>query len=690
MAEGPGQLRDSERTKPPGASGVVATSGLKAGEVLILACWLGLATGLLEVAVNVLRRHVPGSDGFYRMSRHFVWVLPLADWVLFLGLGVFLALATHCWPTRGGWASTWLLYALALLPLLAVAFPFLYPSVLVLLAMGAGLQLTRFTSRATRGFLSFVRLSLPALVCVALLLPVLVRGQEFLKVQSESSRPLPAPGSPNILLIILDTVRADHTSLNGYGRPTTPHLQRLGQRGVRFQRARATSPWTLPSHASMFTGRWPHELHADWQTPLDGKYPTLAEFLGTHGYLTAGFVGNMSYCLWDSGLARGFTHYEDYLITYRRLRMVKLLDLAHKVLIGLRALLTDQVSRYRAHLLKRPASEGFNGANQDQKTRKLPGETKDVGKPLDRWPNEPSIPPSHRKDKNAAMINRQFLDWLTRIGVSRRPFFAFLNYMDAHEPYLPSGPENWRFGIPPRSHRDWDLLARWIDLADPTLSEAELALGADAYDNCIRYLDEQLGQLFDELESRGVLGNTLVVITADHGEGLGEHGLFEHGVSLYAQEVHVPLLILLPGRQAANRTVKEVVSLRDLPSTIIAAVGLDAASPFPGSSLARFWNGSASTNQVRHSDPILSEVLSARLDDPNGGRSPARQAPLSSIAEGDLVYICDKLGTHEELYDLNENPQEFHNLAGDENRRFTIDRLRLRLTEELQHGDHPD
>ena len=135
-----------------------------------------------------------------------------------------------------------------------------------------------------------------------------------LKQAREAGRPLPPANSPNVLLIVLDTVRADHLSLYGYERPTTPVLERLAKRGIRFDEARATAPWTLPSHASMFTGRWPHELGEKWMTPLRGNFPTLAEYLGDHGYATAGFVANVGYCSQETGLARGFTHYEDYVL----------------------------------------------------------------------------------------------------------------------------------------------------------------------------------------------------------------------------------------------------------------------------------------------------------------------------------------------------------------------------------------
>src|SRR5206468_7994858 len=116
----------------------------------------------------------------------------------------------------------------------------------------------------------------------------------------------------NVLLIVLDTVAAGHLSLHGYPRPTSMTLVELAERGIRFDAALAHSSWTLPSHATMFTGRWLHELSVGWLTPLDGSHPTLAEFLDTKGYATAGFIANTFYCAADSGLARGFTRYQDY------------------------------------------------------------------------------------------------------------------------------------------------------------------------------------------------------------------------------------------------------------------------------------------------------------------------------------------------------------------------------------------
>ena len=132
---------------------------------------------------------------------------------------------------------------------------------------------------------------------------------------AREARPLPPPGSPNVLLIVMDTVAAGHLSLHGYSRATSPTLVQLAQQGIQFDLAWAASSWTLPSHATMFTGRWMHELSTGWFTPLDRTHPTLAEFLGRRGYATAGFIANWFYCGTDSGLARGFTVYQDYIFS---------------------------------------------------------------------------------------------------------------------------------------------------------------------------------------------------------------------------------------------------------------------------------------------------------------------------------------------------------------------------------------
>ena len=134
----------------------------------------------------------------------------------------------------------------------------------------------------------------------------------------------------------MDTVAADHLALYGYGRPTSPAIEELARRGCRFDAAVSSSSWTLPSHASMFTGRWPHELSVGWRTPLDAAAPTVAEFLRDRGYDTAGFIANTTYCAADSGLGRGFAVYRDYI--FRELSPFRMAVLVQRSLEGLQAI----------------------------------------------------------------------------------------------------------------------------------------------------------------------------------------------------------------------------------------------------------------------------------------------------------------------------------------------------------------
>lgn len=319
----------------------------------------------------------------------------------------------------------------------------------------------------------------------------------------------------------------------------------------------AAAPWTLASHATLFTGRWPHELGVQWMHPLlDRDVPTVAEYLGTLGYATAGFVGNTFYCSYDSGLNRGFTHYEDYVFeTFDTVRSAVLLNI---VLMDL-----DEISPVLARL-----------------------------SPIVAWLFPDGLVPRKfavGERKPAEVVNREFLDWLSRRRQPRRPFFAFLNYMDAHAPYLlPTGAE-CRIGPGPQTEADFlFLLEGWTRLDKWKVTAASRVLARDAYDNCVAYVDVQLGGLVDELQRRGVLDQTVVIVTADHGEGFGEHELFDHGQSLYRTEIRVPLVMVLPERDRPRGAIDEPVSLRDMPATIADLVSPGTKSPFPGRPLTRF------------------------------------------------------------------------------------------------------
>ncbi len=284
--------------------------------ILGLAAWCGVVSGLLEVGTIVLRKQTLDASRLYGMSRHFLWVIPMTNLGLFLGLGVVLCLVASIWPRRGSWLAVRLFCALTLLPSLLVAVPQVYGLAWLLIMLGVAINVAPPLERRAAKFARQARVSFPVAALLVLFLAAFLWGGDRLKEWRAAARPLPPDRSANVILIVLDAVAAGHMNLYGYERPTSPTLVDLAERGIRFDSAQSTSSWTLPSHASMFTGRWPHELSASWRTPLDRTYPTLAEFLSSEGYATAGFIANTRYCASDSGLGRGFTEYHDFIFPY--------------------------------------------------------------------------------------------------------------------------------------------------------------------------------------------------------------------------------------------------------------------------------------------------------------------------------------------------------------------------------------
>jgi arylsulfatase A-like enzyme len=590
---------------------------------MALAGWCGLAAGELEVAVRLAQRSLSSTDRLYLMTRHFVWLVPSLSLLLFLAFGVLAALAAWRWPRRGGWLGVRLILIAAVWPILLLIGRGIHPAALSILAMGLAVMLAPGLERASA---DWRRRLLPWAVLLAG--AVLIQcgwlvGWDVLRRWREEATPIPPDGSPNVLLVVLDTVRADHLSAYGYERPTTPILEDLARRAIRFEQTRAAAPWTLASHATLFTGRWPHELGTEWMCPMRGDVPTLAEYLGSLGYATAGFVGNTYYCAYDSGLDRGFAHYRDYRLDgLSALRTVGLVDSLLQTLDSVAPALARSMGSGPLELVLRQFTRG------------------------DR--------------KDAGVVNREFFDWLSRRRQPHRPFFAFVNYMDAHTPYVRPPDAEYRFGRPPTTEADYVFLSTgWAGADKSRLSRRLRALAVDAYDNGLAAIDDRLGELLDDLRRRGVLERTIVVVTADHGEGFGEHGLFDHGESLYRTEVRVPLLIALPSGEAAGRIVDRFVSLRDIPATIADLVGSGGRPPFPGRSLARLWRAPPSgSGRGEPEDLVMSELGAPNPTDPNRGRSPARRGPLVALAEGDFVYIRNEGDGGEELFRERDDPRE--------------------------------
>lgn len=570
-------------------------------QILLVALFLGLVYGFAEAAVNGAFSLVPGALSWQSANAPpIAWVAPLVYAAAFGIIGAIAAALARVSP-RLPWDTALVLTLVWLGAYLLGTLQGQLVSDVAAATLGLGIgAATARGYRARRGsILAFARGSLPWLLGLVVFTFGLVTIGSRLAEGRRVAALGPAPaGMPNVLLLVLDTQRGDHLSSHGYPRPTTPILDSLAARGLRHAAAFAPSSWTLPSHATMLTGRRQSEHRAGiMRRPyLDDRFPTLAGQLAAAGYATGGFVANTYWCGRHTGLARGFHRYRDL---YGNVG-----DALARTVLG-------------RHLASRVLPR-FGMTN-------IPGR------------------------KNAAEVNGEFLGWLDAAGT--RPFFAFLNYFDVHAPYFPPAPFDGMFSGRPREREtasSIDIGA--LDGGGQLPSPETIRRIVDGYDEALRYLDTQIGVLLAELDRRGQLENTLVIVTSDHGESFGEHNMLNHGHSLYRDQTHVPLILFWPGRIAA-RVEARPVGIDRIPATVAAAVGLPAGT-FPGRSLL---------DTAANDQPVLSELARRWTE---AGPWPSSRASWASVVQGRWHYLAPDSGASE-LYDVVADPDERMNLAGD-------------------------
>lgn len=370
---------------------------------------------------------------------------------------------------------------------------------------------------------------------------------------SQEARPA---ALPNLVLVTVDTLRADRLAAYGYSAIATPATDRLAAEGVLLEDAVVQAPQTAPSHASIFTGRLPfeHGVRDNYSPRLAPEIPTLASVLAAHGYDTGAFIGAVPVSA-RTGLNRGFRVYDD------------------------------------------PFSEG--------------GES-----------------PLLESERRAAAVVDSALAWLRR--PRSVPFFAWVHLYDPHEPYDPPAPFDARY--PGR-----------------------------AYDGEVAYADAQIGRLLETLDESGLRSSTLVVVTSDHGEGLGEHGEEEHLLFVYDSTLRVPLLLSWPGVLPVGRRVSGQFRSVDLLPTLLELIGLPSP-PVSGESRARALLAGDSVGE----NGSYAETLYGQIH--------FGYAPLRALRRGGWKYID---APRPELYRLDTDPGETRNLV--EIEEGIAERLRERL-----------
>ncbi|HXI02353.1 MAG TPA: sulfatase [Candidatus Saccharimonadales bacterium] len=447
-----------------------------------------------------------------------------------------------------------------------------------------------------------------------------------------------AKGRPNIIIVSLDTTRADHIGAYGYGKPTSPVLDGIAAGGTLFKRAISASSWTVPAHAAFFTGLAPSHLSAALGPEGDRHWSRvprsatmLAEILHAVGYHTAGFIAGPPLAHYF-GFSQGFDEYAD--------RRPISFQWKSNQIFG---------ARLVRRLLNIPPWRFLSFV--DPPFLRL----------VDYLYGEIYEPPSELEDQilkgsprwisTSEEVNHRVFRWLDRRPP--RPYFLFVHYFDPHDPYEPEpryAPKGWdpREGFVSENGLFESVLKDGKPL-DPGLRDRLIG----AYDGEIMGMDHQLGLLFDRLRAEHDLDNAIIAIVSDHGELFGEHGLVFHGHHLFDPLTHV--VFLLAGKGVpAGRTIDMPVSGIDLTPTLLDLAGVSFAGSFEGRSLRPLLDGDRGVEPR----PLFSEVFGGRAGFPEWKAFSSGRVSV----ELDGMKLVDDLDNGFELYDLRSDPGENDNL----------------------------
>lgn len=453
------------------------------------------------------------------------------------------------------------------------------------------------------------------------LLAVTVASAALLLSDRSDEEPVPSAESPrpNVLIVLWDTVRADRLSVYGYDKPTTPHLEALAAESVVFERALSPGIWTLSSHASVFTGLPPESTGADerWLW-LDEQHTTLAEHFGANGYETFAFAAN-ALLSEDTNLVQGF-------------------DVVLNTWKG------------KVRPIARAATEA----------KLLPADRSNELSP--DWQ-----PPPHGA-KNAEwaravykeagpIISEGLLRWIDGRD-DERPWLAYLNLMEAHTPRIPSMEARRKVMDPALIDLSLQTDQAHINLhfynfGKHGYTPEQLRAINGVYDATLVELDQITADLLDALDRRGVLDDTIVVITSDHGENLGDHGLFNHRLSLADTLAHVPLIVHYP-RGLAPRRVDDPVSTQDLFGTLVDLAELPAPTgPFRSDSL---FDEATRTPVTYMAVPLEREIRTVQKVHPDVEVEPWLKA--GHAVHGSPHKLVRWSTGARELYDITADPRE--------------------------------
>ena len=474
---------------------------------------------------------------------------------------------------------------------------------------------------------------------------------------------------PDIVFIVLDTHRADRLSCYGYPRDTTPHMDEFAGGATLFERAIVPAQWTIPSHASLFTGEYPttHMATQIYDT-LGGDQVTLAELLNRNGYATVGFCNNPLLGIVQNGLDRGFEEFYNYGgavpnppdISKSRPRLVgRLFESYVRLMRRITVPIQNQFAHN--HLLLRISMNPFVAS---------------------LW-----LRHAHFKGNTTRSL-RDVVGYMRiqRSAEPRRPLFVFVNLMETHLPYWPPPRFIQKFAPYYRREREardfmhyYNTQAyRWmIPITQPFSEMADRTLN-DLHDAEVAYQDHLLRRLFDYLNEPDVRDNTLVIITSDHGEGMNHHNFVGHSLVAYDDLLHVPLIIRYPRLYPAGKRVSSLVSTRRLFHSVLEAAGVlpngngvgnvhGAPVDVEGLSLARSVDSPDPEHETVLAEAYVPDTLLALMEnqDPAAIDTFRCRSMRRAVYRGryKLITVGDE---PDELFDMVDDPGEVHNLLGEQ------------------------
>lgn len=416
-------------------------------------------------------------------------------------------------------------------------------------------------------------------IAVGVILSVFI----LLNILTLSQKVFARPAGPNVLLLVVDTLRADHLGCYGYTKPTSPHIDSFAEEALVFEKALTCAPWTKPSMGSLFTSLHPHEHQAFyWEDNLDNSYLTLAEVFRNNNYST--------FAVQTNAIIRKMYNFHQGFQTYHEILQEK---------------------------------------------------AENVVERFDLW---------LRKNKN-------------------KPFFVYLHFMDTHLPY--NAPSDFKKIFEPVQINS--VLNEYIDAAYEVrvlnrigLSELDKQHFVNLYDAEIRYFDHHFGLICERLKDQGQFKKTLIILTSDHGEEFWEHNGSEHGHSLYKEVLHVPLIFKYSSKLQA-RQIKSYVQLNDLFSTILSLSGIEDKSDLIGENLLLHLTEDTSRRKQFFFEGIGfgAEKKGILKDGWKLIKNTGKRSPDALDLFGDFTkYLCPVYEKGFELYNINEDFPEKHNLIG--------------------------